>query len=143
MDPPASTSDLPGPPHIDEDYLILSTVHSAKGLEWSQVHLIGLADGAFPSDMSFSTPAGVEEEQRLFYVAVTRARDELYLHVPLRMPHHRRARDDRHSYAPASRFLDRASGLCEHVERAPARPSIAPLAATTRVALPTLDDLWA
>jgi DNA helicase II / ATP-dependent DNA helicase PcrA len=144
LDPPASTSDLPGPPHIDEDYLNLTTVHSAKGLEWSRVHVIGLVDGAFPSDMSFSTPAGVEEEQRLFYVAVTRARDELFLHVPLRMPHHRRARDDKHSYAPASRFLDRASEMCEHVERAPVRPSVQPVAAaTSRVALPTLDDLWA
>jgi len=143
LDPPASTGDLPGPPHIDEDYLVLSTVHSAKGLEWSRVHVIGLVDGAFPSDMSFSSSEGVAEEQRLFYVAVTRARDELHLHVPLRLPHHRRARDDKHSYAPASRFLDRAEALCERVERAPARPSLEPVSATSRVALPTLDDLWA
>ena len=142
LDPPASTGDLPGPPHLDEDYLVLSTVHSAKGLEWSRVHVIGLVDGAFPSDMSFGSAEGVAEEQRLFYVAVTRARDELHLHVPLRMPHHRRARDDRHSYAPASRFLDRAAELCERVERGPARP-VAPAAApTARVAMPTLDELW-
>jgi DNA helicase-2/ATP-dependent DNA helicase PcrA len=143
LDPPASTSDLPGPPHIDEDYLVLSTVHSAKGLEWSRVHVIGLVDGAFPSDMSFGSSEGVAEEQRLFYVAVTRARDELHLHVPLRMPHHRRGRDDRHSYAPASRFLDGAAALCERIERTPARPAAEPVAAAARVALPTLDELWA
>lgn len=144
LDPPASTSDLPGPPHIDEDYLVLSTVHSAKGLEWSRVHVIGLVDGAFPSDLAFGSTDGVAEEQRLFYVAVTRARDELHLHVPLRLPHHRRARDDKHSYAPASRFLDRAAALCDRVQRAPARPVAAPAAEpTTRVALPTLDELWA
>ena len=143
LDPPASTSDLPGPPHLDEDYLVLSTVHSAKGLEWSRVHVIGLVDGAFPSDMSFGSAEGVAEEQRLFYVAVTRARDELHLHVPLRMPHHRRGRDDRHSYAPASRFLDRAADLCERVERVPARPATSPLEPTSaRVALPALDELW-
>jgi DNA helicase-2/ATP-dependent DNA helicase PcrA len=143
LDPPASTSDLPGPPHLDEDYLVLSTVHSAKGLEWSRVHVIGLVDGAFPSDMSFGSAEEVAEEQRLFYVAVTRARDELHLHVPLRMPHHRRGRDDRHSYAPASRFLDRAADLCEHVERAPARPESPAVELAARVELPALDELWA
>jgi DNA helicase II / ATP-dependent DNA helicase PcrA len=144
LDPPVSTSDLPGPPHLDEDYLVLSTVHSAKGLEWSRVHVIGLVDGAFPSDLSFGSSEGVAEEQRLFYVAVTRARDELHLHVPLRMPHHRRGRDDRHSYAPASRFLDRAADLCERIERAPARPVATTVDATAaRVALPALDELWA
>ena len=143
LDPPASTSDLPGPPHLDEDFLTLSTVHSAKGLEWSRVHVIGLVDGAFPSDMSFGSSEGIAEEQRLFYVAVTRARDELHLHVPLRMPHHRRARDDRHSYAPASRFLDRAADLCERIERAPARAAIPAGPGAARVALPALDELWA
>ena len=144
LDPPASTGDLPGPPHIDEDYLVLSTVHSAKGLEWSRVHVIGLVDGAFPSDMSFGSADGVAEEQRLFYVAVTRARDELHLHVPMRMPHHRRARDDKYSFAPASRFLDRAADLCDRIERAPARPVATPVVEpAARVALPTLDELWA
>ena len=105
LDPPASSSDYAKPPHLDEDYLTLSTVHSAKGLEWARVHVLHAIDGAFPSDMALSTDEGLAEEQRLFYVAVTRARDELALYTPLRMPHHRRARDDRHSYAPASRFL--------------------------------------
>jgi DNA helicase-2/ATP-dependent DNA helicase PcrA len=106
LDPPRSTGDLAGPPHIDEDYVVISTIHSAKGLEWSIVHLPHLVDGAFPSDMALKSPAGLAEERRLFYVAVTRARDELSLYAPLRMPHHRHARDDRYSIAPASRFLD-------------------------------------
>ncbi len=106
LDPPASTSDRAGPPEIDEDFLIISTVHSAKGLEWPVVHLPHLVDGAFPSDMALRSPSGLEEERRLFYVAITRARDELCAYSPLRMPHHRYAGDDRHSMALVSRFLD-------------------------------------
>ena len=106
LDPPVSSGDLAGPPHLDEDYLVISTIHSAKGLEWSHVHVPHVVDGAIPIDMALSTPEGLEEERRLFYVAVTRARDELHLYAPLRMPHHRFARNDRHSFAPLSRFLD-------------------------------------
>ena len=109
LDPPASTSDLAGPPHLDEDYLVLSTVHSAKGLEWPIVHVMHLVDGAFPSDMALTSNDGLLEEQRLFYVAVTRAADELSLYAPLRMPHHRFGRDDKHSFAQLSRFLDGAA----------------------------------
>jgi len=143
LDPPASTSDLAGPPHLDEDFLVLSTVHSAKGLEWDSVHVIHVIDGSFPSDMALSSDTGLLEEQRLFYVAATRARDELAIYTPLRLPHHRRAQDDKHSYAPASRFLD-GSALATmdiHEERrtAPAVPAPVPAA---RVALPTLDELW-
>ena len=102
---------------MDEDYLTLSTVHSAKGLEWKVVHVIAAVDGAFPSDMALRSTEGLEEEQRLFYVAVTRARDALHVYTPLRMPHHRTASDDRHSYAPASRFLTAAAcAVMETVE---------------------------
>ena len=126
LDPPASTSAPAGPPRVDEDHLVVSTVHSAKGLEWSVVHLPHLVDGAFPSDMALRGPDGLAEEARLFYVAVTRARDEVVLYCPLRMPHHRRARDDRHSLAPASRFLDAlAPGLVAVEEAVPPRPSVA------------------
>ncbi len=144
LDPPASTSDLAGPPHLDEDYLTLSTVHSAKGLEWDSVHVINVVDGAFPSDMALSAPTGLLEEQRLFYVATTRARDELAVYTPLRLPHHRRGRDDRHSYAPASRFLDAAAlDTMDVREERPARPGIAAaVVPATRVELPTLDELW-
>ncbi len=88
---------------IDEDWLTLSTVHSAKGLEFDAVHVIHAADGNFPSDMSTGSPEGLEEERRLFYVAVTRARRNLAVYVPLRY-HHHRVRDD-HSWAQPSRFL--------------------------------------
>jgi DNA helicase-2/ATP-dependent DNA helicase PcrA len=142
LDPPASTSDLAGPPHLDVDYLVLSTVHSAKGLEWDSVHVIHAVDGAFPSDLALSTPAGLLEEQRLFYVAATRARDELAIYTPLRMPHHRRAHNDKHSYAMASRFLhDEALATLDIDEDRPPVPTVrTPTAA--RVALPTLDELW-
>ena len=144
LDPPASTSDLAGPPHLDEDYLVLSTVHSAKGLEWDSVHVINVVDGAFPSDMALTSSVGLLEEQRLFYVAATRARDELSVYTPLRLPHHRRARDDKHSFAPQSRFLDRAAlstmDVQDHLPGAPTQPPAAP---ATRVQMPALDDLWA
>jgi DNA helicase-2/ATP-dependent DNA helicase PcrA len=103
LEPPASTGDLAGPPMIDEDWLVLSTVHSAKGLEYDAVHVIHAADGNFPSDMSLGSPEGLEEERRLFYVAITRARRNLAIYVPLRY-HHHRIRDD-HSWAQPSRFL--------------------------------------
>lgn len=103
LEPPASTGDLAGPPMVDEDWLVLSTVHSAKGLEFDAVHVIHAADGNFPSDMATGSPEGVEEERRLFYVALTRARRNLAIYVPLRY-HHHRVRDD-HSWAQPSRFI--------------------------------------
>jgi DNA helicase-2/ATP-dependent DNA helicase PcrA len=103
LEPPASTGDLAGPPMVDEDWLVLSTVHSAKGLEFDAVHVIHAADGNFPSDMALGSPEGLEEERRLFYVAITRARRNLAIYVPLRY-HHHRVRDD-HSWAQPSRFL--------------------------------------
>jgi DNA helicase-2/ATP-dependent DNA helicase PcrA len=106
LEPPASTGALAGPPMVDEDWLVLSTVHSAKGLEFDAVHVIHAADGNFPSDMSLGTPEGLEEERRLFYVSVTRARRNLAIYVPLRY-HHHRIRDD-HSWAQPSRFLSQA-----------------------------------
>ncbi|HEY0870744.1 MAG TPA: ATP-dependent helicase [Acidothermaceae bacterium] len=143
LDPPASTTDLAGPPHLDDDYLVLSTVHSAKGLEWESVHVIHVVDGAFPSDLALSTKTGLLEEQRLFYVAVTRARDRLSIYTPLRMPHHRFARDDLHSYALGSRFLDDAALAALDVqESVVTRPSIVALPANARVAMPALDELW-
>jgi DNA helicase-2/ATP-dependent DNA helicase PcrA len=113
LDPPSSSADYAQPPHLDDDYLILSTVHSAKGLEWDAVHLIGATDGNFPSDMALSTPDGEEEERRLFYVALTRTRNTLAIHVPLRFYHRPTSRDDAHGYGKQSRFLTPdAEALC-------------------------------
>ena len=143
LDPPVSASDLAGRPRLDDDYLVISTVHSAKGLEWPVVHLPQLVDGAVPSDMSLTTPAGLEEEQRLFYVAVTRARDRLYLYAPLRMHHHRMARDDRHSYGQLTRFLDAAAmAQCEVIQAAPPRPALKPIASLSASVDRELHSLW-
>jgi DNA helicase-2/ATP-dependent DNA helicase PcrA len=143
LDPPVSASDLAGRPRLDDDFLVISTVHSAKGLEWPVVHLPQLADGAVPSDMALSTPAGLEEEQRLFYVAVTRARDRLYLYAPLRMHHHRMGASDKHSYAQLTRFLTAAAlAHCEITEVAPPRPALAPLAPLAAAVDRQLHSLW-
>jgi DNA helicase II / ATP-dependent DNA helicase PcrA len=143
LDPPVSASDLAGRPRLDDDYLVISTVHSAKGLEWPVVHLPQLVDGAVPSDMALTTPAGLEEEQRLFYVAVTRARDRLYLYAPLRMHHHRMARDDRHSYGQLTRFLNAAAiAHCEVIQASPHRPALTPIAPLAVRVDAELQSLW-
>jgi DNA helicase-2/ATP-dependent DNA helicase PcrA len=141
LDPPVSSGDLAGPPHLDEDYLVISTIHSAKGLEWAVVHIPHVVDGAIPIDMALSTPEGLEEEQRLFYVAVTRARDELHLYAPLRMPHHRFAQDDRHSFTPLSRFMtNEVQALLEITDEKPRRVDVQALGA--QPVLVDLDPLW-
>jgi DNA helicase-2/ATP-dependent DNA helicase PcrA len=112
LDPPHSTTEV-GPPHLDDDYLILSTIHSAKGAEWPVVHVIHAADGNIPSDMALNEPGGVEEERRLLYVALTRAKDHLSVSFPQRFYHRRFGGDSRHSYAVPSRFLTPAA---EHFE---------------------------
>ena len=106
LDPPASTGDLAGKPTLDDDWLTLSTVHSAKGGEWAVVHLIHAADGAFPSDMATGDKESVDEERRLFYVALTRARKHLHIYAPLRYHHGDPGGwTDKHSYAQRTRFL--------------------------------------
>jgi DNA helicase-2/ATP-dependent DNA helicase PcrA len=105
LDPPSSTQDLAGPPHLDDDYLVLSTIHSAKGLEWDSVYVIHAADGNIPSDMATGSPEEIEEELRLFYVALTRAKNWLYVCSPLRYYHYQRGASDSHGYALRTRFL--------------------------------------
>lgn len=106
LDPPAATGDHNHDADLDEDYLVLSTVHSAKGREWDAVHVLHVADGTFPSEFSTRTEAGMEEERRLLYVAMTRARNELTLLSPLRyyVPEQPRL-GDRHVYGASSRFM--------------------------------------
>ena len=106
LDPPAATSDESGPPGRDEDYLVLSTIHSAKGQEWGAVSVLNVVDGCVPSDMATGSAAEVEEERRLLYVAMTRARQHLHLIVPQRFHvSHQAAYGDRHVYASISRFV--------------------------------------
>jgi DNA helicase-2/ATP-dependent DNA helicase PcrA len=119
LDPPNSTADLAGPPLRDEDWLVLSTVHSAKGCEWDAVHVIHAADGMIPSDMATGSAEEIEEERRLLYVAMTRARDDLDVYFPLRYYHRGKGLTDAHVYAQLSRFL---AGLDENLfERLSAR----------------------
>jgi len=107
LDPPQATGDLAGPPLLDEDYLVLSTVHSAKGQEWDAVYVLNVAYGNFPSEFAAGREDLVDEERRLLYVAITRARDELHLIEPLRYYVTQQARrGDRHVYGARSRFLD-------------------------------------
>ncbi len=115
LDPPTSTGDLAGDPHLDDDWLTLSTIHSAKGLEWDVVHVIHAADGNLPSDMALRDKDGLEEERRLAYVAVTRARDELHVSVPLRYHRTDRGLADDHHFAQVSRFLRPLRGLFEEI----------------------------
>jgi len=105
LDPPTSTSDLAGAPYLDEDFLVLSTIHSAKGCEWKAVYLIHAADGFLPSDLATGSSEEIEEELRLTYVALTRAKDFLYVVWPLRYYHRWYATGDAHSYAQLSRFF--------------------------------------
>jgi DNA helicase II / ATP-dependent DNA helicase PcrA len=105
LDPPTYTEDLAGPPLLDEDFLILSTMHSAKGLEWDAVYVIHAADGNIPSDMATGKLEEIEEERRLFYVALTRAKDWLYVCYPLRYYTYPRSFSDVHGYAQLTRFL--------------------------------------
>ena len=148
VDPPASTSDLAGPPHLDDDWLVLSTIHSAKGGEWQSVYVMHAADGNIPSDMALGEPGGVDEERRLLYVAMTRARDSLTITYPQRFFHRRHGRDDAHSWAQPSRFLTRlVDGNGEFVldESSVERPvtigEFAPVDGPTQVAV-SLSDLW-
>jgi DNA helicase-2/ATP-dependent DNA helicase PcrA len=109
LDPPQATSDLAGPPYLDEDYLVLSTVHSAKGQEWDSVYVLNVSDGNFPSEFSTGRSDQIEEERRLLYVAMTRARNDLHLIAPLRYYVTAQPRmGDRHVYGAKSRFLTHA-----------------------------------
>ncbi len=137
LDPPDATSDQSGVPYRDEDYLILSTIHSAKGQEWRSVHVLNVVDGCMPSDLGTGEREAIEEERRLLYVAMTRARDDLHLIVPQRFfTHNQAAMGDRHVYAARSRFIPTA--CLPHFEMA-SWPVAVPAAAAGPRAAPALD----
>jgi len=147
LDPPQSSSDLAAAPLIDEDYLVLSTIHSAKGQEWESVFVLNVADGNFPNEFATGSPAMIEEERRLLYVAMTRARTDLHLLAPLKYyvtTQHRSG--DRHLYGARSRFVTAAvMASCEKVfhprESVPAAGGGARPAARIDVAS-RLRDQW-
>ena len=105
LDPPDATSDQAGPPHRDEDYLILSTIHSAKGQEWKNVFVLNAVDGCIPADLGVGTKEEIEEERRLLYVAMTRAKD---------------APAPGHAAALLSRMARRRAATATSMPRAPA-----------------------
>ncbi len=116
LDPPDATSDEAGPPLRDEDYLILSTIHSAKGQEWRSVFVINCVDGCIPSDLATGSSEEIEEERRMLYVAMTRAREELTLVVPQRFYVHGQPKNgDRSVFAGRTRFLP--PPLLRHFDR--------------------------
>lgn len=109
LDPPDATSDQAGVPLRDEDYLVLSTIHSAKGQEWKSVFVLNVVDGCMPSDLGTGTTAEIDEERRLLYVAMTRAKDTLHLIIPQRFFTHGQDKfGDRHVYASRTRFIPKS-----------------------------------
>jgi DNA helicase-2/ATP-dependent DNA helicase PcrA len=115
LDPPAATSAEAGFPLLDEDYLTLSTIHSAKGQEWNVVQILNCVDGCIPSDMATGSADDIEEERRLLYVAMTRARDDLTLLLPQRFYVRQQGTNgDRHVYASRSRFI--TEEICTHFD---------------------------
>jgi DNA helicase II / ATP-dependent DNA helicase PcrA len=117
LDPPNATSDLAGQPLLDEDYLVLTTIHSAKGMEWDTVYLLNVVDGSFPSEFSTGKAELIEEERRLLYVGLTRARDDLLLLAPLKFHLTNQPRQgDAHVYGARSRFL--TDKVLKHLETA-------------------------
>ncbi|OAI51245.1 ATP-dependent DNA helicase [Betaproteobacteria bacterium SCGC AG-212-J23] len=115
LDPPSATGDLSGAPHLDEDYLVLSTVHSAKGQEWDAVYVLNVADGNFPSEFATGRADLIEEERRLLYVAMTRAKTSLDLLAPVKYFVTQQSRmGDRHVYGAKSRFL--TGEVMKHLE---------------------------
>ncbi len=115
LDPPDATSDEAGAPLLDEDYLILSTIHSAKGQEWTSVFELNTVDGCIPSDLGVGTTQEIEEERRPLYVAMTRAKDQLHLMVPQKFyVHGQRSMGDRHVYAQRTRFIP--NGITKHFQ---------------------------
>jgi len=132
LDPPAATGDLAGAPHLDEDYLVLSTVHSAKGQEWDAVYVLNVADGSFPNEFSTGRAELVEEERRLLYVAMTRAKRELDLVAPLKYYVTQQSRmGDRHVYGARSRFITDEVMSCLEPHVSGAEP-VVKIAATLR-----------
>ncbi len=147
LDPPQASGDLAGDPLLDEDYLVLSTVHSAKGQEWEAVHVLNVTDGSFPSEFATGRPEHVDEERRLLYVAMTRARQELHLLAPLRFYVTQQApTGDRYVHGAGSRFM--TESVLARFERAawppgPDRPGEAPADSGPRIDVAAqLRGMW-
>jgi len=133
LDPPQSTGDLAGPPSKDDDWLTVSTIHSAKGCEWDVVYVIHASDGILPSDMAAGDGDQIEEERRLLYVACTRAKEHLYVLHPLRY-YVKGRRGDAHMYSQLTRFIPRELKSCFQLDRRARGASQPKITASVRVA---------
>jgi len=148
LDPPSAAGDLAGTPLHDEDYLVLSTVHSAKGMEWDTVYVLNVVDGSFPSEFSTGRADLIDEERRLLYVAMTRARNELYLCAPLKFPLTQQPRNgDAHVYGARSRFVtEKVLKCCEqsafHGSQAVSESALAEARTDTIDVAARLKDMW-
>lgn len=147
LDPPSATSGEAGMPLLDEDYLILSTMHSAKGQEWNAVSVLNVVDGCIPSDVATRNSAEVEEERRLLYVAMTRAKDSLDLTVPQRFyVTQQMGMGDRHVYAGRTRFIpNRLLGHFEQISWPPPPPELQGSPASRQAAIDLaakMRDMW-
>ena len=147
LDPPQASGDLAGDPLKDEDYLILSTVHSAKGQEWDSVYVLNVADGNFPNEHATGRPELIEEERRLLYVAMTRAKQDLQLIAPLKYYVTQQSRTgDTHVYGARSRFLtDALLSFFEQKGWPPTASGTARAASASNAKIDVaakLQDLW-
>jgi DNA helicase II / ATP-dependent DNA helicase PcrA len=123
LDPPVASSDQSQGASKDEDFVILSTIHSAKGQEWDIVYVLNVSDGNFPSEFSTGKAEMIEEERRLLYVAMTRARNELHLCAPLKFALTQQAKNgDAHVYGAKSRFM--SDKVLDTMEKISIRTSI-------------------
>ena len=145
LDPPVASSDEAGTPHLDEDFLVLSTIHSAKGREWRAVFLLNVVDGCIPSDMAAGSSEEIDEERRLLYVAMTRAKDELHLMQPLRFYSYGQSRrGDRYMHALRTRFIpDALLGLFDRDSRAAARAAASTTGAAKADIGAAMLEMWA
>ena len=123
LDPPAVTGGQSGGSSKDEDYVILSTIHSAKGQEWDIVYVLNVSDGNFPSEFATGNQQMIEEERRLLYVAMTRARNELHLCAPLKFAVTQQPKNgDAHVYGAKSRFM--TDKVLDSLEKISVRTSV-------------------
>jgi DNA helicase-2/ATP-dependent DNA helicase PcrA len=143
LDPPQSTGDLAGPPSKDDDWLTVSTIHSAKGCEWDVVYVIHASDGILPSDMATGDDDQIEEERRLLYVACTRAKERLYVLHPLRY-YVKGRRGDAHMFSQLTRFIPRELKPCFQLDRRAGGASQPKIAASVRVAdiQKSIREIW-
>jgi DNA helicase-2/ATP-dependent DNA helicase PcrA len=139
LDPPSATSDEAGAPLRDEDYLILSIIHSAKGQEWKSVFVLNCIDGCIPSDRATGSTPEIEEERRLLYVAMTRAEDYLHMIVPQRFfAHQQQGNGDRHVYSPRTRFIP--NSILKYFEQCAWPPAVHESSSEATVAPTAVDS---